>query len=183
MVFIRRFVLMIRKDFESDFSPKKRHKMMASRQVQIPFFKVVGRQRQRVWWFGDLSKTLGETNFPFCVKISSQVQNPKVLTCWNLLRQKLQRLLVVERISRELQRVWANRLWKDSWVLVAGKELQKSHSHRVKSCKTNQSVAKRRFYKHFSLVMSGGFWYQTSVAVSGIIGGKVPLIDNIFSSC
>ena len=40
------------------------------------------------------------------------------------MRQKLQRLLVVERNSRQLQRVWEDRLWENSWVVVAGKGLR-----------------------------------------------------------
>ena len=46
-----------------------------------------------------------------------------MLTCWNLLRQKKQRLLVVERSSRQLQRVWDHKFWENSSVAVAGKRL------------------------------------------------------------
>ena len=91
--------------------------MIASRQVEIPFCRGIGRQRGR--GFVHLHKLLGELLFHFRVNISSQLQNAWVLTCWNLLRQKLQRLLLVERISRQLQRVWGDRLWENSWVVVA----------------------------------------------------------------
>ena len=96
--------------------------MVASRQVEIPYYRAVGRQR-----VGDLEllhKFSGELQFHFCVNKSSQLQNVEVLTCWILLRQKLQRLLVVERNSRQLQRVWEDRLRENSWVMVAGKGLQ-----------------------------------------------------------
>ena len=67
---------------------------------------------------------LGELQLHFNVNISSQLQCAYVLTCSILLRQTLQRLIVVERISRQLQRVWEGKRWKNSWVLVAGKRLQ-----------------------------------------------------------
>ena len=38
------------------------------------------------------------------------------------------------------------------------------------------------FYKHFSLTMSSNFRYQPVVAVSGNLGGKVPVIDDVLSS-
>ena len=45
-----------------------------------------------------------------------------------------------------------------------------------------QSLAKRHFYKQFSLIMSTIFGYQPFVAVSGNIGGKVPIVDDVLSS-
>ena len=47
----------------------------------------------------------------------------------------------------------------------------------------NPLVAKRRFYKPFSLIMSNSnFRYQFFVAVSGNLGGKVPSVDDVLSS-
>ena len=36
----------------------------------------------------------------------------------------MQRLLVVERVSRQLQKAWENRFCENSWVVVAGKRMQ-----------------------------------------------------------
>ena len=72
--------------------------MVASRQVVIPFHRGVGRQRGR--GFGAIAQVIGRTEIPFVPNISSQLQKAYVLTCWKLLCQKLQRLLVVERVSR-----------------------------------------------------------------------------------
>ena len=48
---------------------------------------------------------------------------------------------------------------------------------------TIQSVAKRHFYKHFSLIMSNNnFRYKLFVAVSGNLGGDVPIVDDVLSS-
>ena len=59
-------------------------------------------------------------------------------------------------------------------------DCEQSHSNKI--CKTNQSVAERQFYKHFSLIMWSNFRYQPFVAVSGNLGGKVPLVDDLLSS-
>ena len=37
------------------------------------------------------------------------------------------------------------------------------------------------FYKHFSLIMLSNFRYQSFVAVSGNLGGKVPIVDDVLS--
>ena len=52
----------------------------------------------------------------------------------------------------------------------------------MRICKTNQSVAKRHFYKFFSLFMASNFRYQPFVAVSENLGGKVPVVDDVLSS-
>ena len=59
-------------------------------------------------------------------------------------------------------------------------EFEQSHSNKI--CKTNQSVAERRFYKFFSLIISTNFRYQPFVAVSGNRGRKVPVVDDALSS-
>ena len=60
---------------------------------------------------------------------------------------------------------------------TAGKQI-----HSIKICKTNQSVAKRHFYKHFSIIMSSNLRYRPFLAVSGNLGGKVPVVDDVLSS-
>ena len=56
-----------------------------------------------------LHKFLGEPQLHFCLNMSSQLPNARVLTCWNLLCQKLQMLLVVEKVSRQLQKPWEDK--------------------------------------------------------------------------
>ena len=64
--------------------------------------------------------------------------------------------------------------------MVAGKIL------RAESFKQNlqnkQSIAKRHFLKHFSIFMSNEFRYQPLVAVSGNIGRKVRVVDDVLLS-
>ena len=54
---------MLKKASNINFKPKRRYKMVASRQVEIPFFRGVGRQRRR--GFGALAQVTGRTAIPF----------------------------------------------------------------------------------------------------------------------
>ena len=51
-----------------------------------------------------------------------------------------------------------------------------------KNFKTNQLVAKRPIFKHFSLIISSKLWCHFFKAVYGNLGGKVPVIDDVLSS-
>ena len=109
--------------------------------------------------------------------MSSQRQNARVLTYWSLLHQRLEKLFAVKKnLSRRLQRVWESKLWKNNWLAVV---------YRRESFQPNLNNPVGReetFYKHFSLIMSNNFWYQTFVALSGNLGGKVPNVDDGLSS-
>ena len=129
----------------------------------------------------NLHKLMGELQIQSCVNMTSQLQNARVLFCWKFLRQKMQMLLLVETISRQLQRVWGDKFWKKTighWK----QKVDWKQSNFTKFCKTNQLVAKRPFHNHFFLIKSSNFRYQSSVAVSGYLGENVPLVDNVFSS-
>ena len=62
------------------------------------------------------------------------------------------------------------------------KKLQAESLQQNRFSKTNQSVAKRQFYKHFSLIMSRNFRYQPFVAISGNVGGKILVVDDVSPS-
>ena len=57
---------MFRKASNIHFYPKRRYKMVASREVEIPFCRGVGRQRGR--GFGALAQVIGRTAIPFLRK-------------------------------------------------------------------------------------------------------------------
>ena len=82
--------------------------MVASRQVEIPYYRAVGRQRGR--GFGALAQVIGRTAIPFLRKYFVPAAEHVDADLLDLLCQKSQRLLVVERISRLLQRVWESKL-------------------------------------------------------------------------
>ena len=82
--------------------------MVASRELEIPYYRGVGRQHGR--GFGALAQVIGRTAIPFLRKYIVPTAKRVGADCWNLPCQKLQRLLVIERISRQLQSVWEHRL-------------------------------------------------------------------------
>ena len=82
--------------------------MVASRQVEIPYYRVVGRQRER--GFGALAQVIGRIAIPFLRKCVVPAAKRIGATCWSLLHQRLERFLVVENLSSRLQRVWEIKL-------------------------------------------------------------------------
>ena len=63
---ITRPVLIFREASNIHFLPKRRHKMVASKQVEFPFYRGVGRQRGQ--GFGALAQVIGRTAIPFLRK-------------------------------------------------------------------------------------------------------------------
>ena len=63
---ITRLVLMFRKASDIHFLPKKLYKMVASRQVEIAYYRGVGRKRGR--GLGALAQVIGRTAIPFLRK-------------------------------------------------------------------------------------------------------------------
>ena len=63
---ITHLVLILRKASNIQFYSKRRYKMVASRQVEIPFSRGVGLQRER--GFGALAQVIGRSAIPFLRK-------------------------------------------------------------------------------------------------------------------
>ena len=113
-----------------------------------------------------LHRFLGELHFYFGLNKSSQLQNASFLTCLNLLCQKLQRLLVVEKISNQLQRVWEDRLWENSWWVVVAENGVRAESFQQnlqnKSVGRGETFLQNFLINHvelFSLpTFCGSFW-------------------------
>ena len=82
--------------------------MVASRQVEIPYYRGVGRQRGR--GFGALAQVIGRTAIPFLRKYIVPAAQRIGDDLLEFAVHKSQRLLVIERISRQLQKVWEDRL-------------------------------------------------------------------------
>ena len=154
--------------------------MVSSRQIELPIYRSVGRQRG--WGFGALAQDIGRTAIRYLRRYIVRAANTWVLSCCKSVCHKLHKhkLLVVEKNGRQLQRVWEDKFWENNWVMVAGKKGQQSHSN--KFCKTNQSIENRPFHKLFSIFMLSNFRYQSFVAVSRSLGGKVLVVDNVLSS-
>ena len=94
--------------------------MVGWRQVEIPFLGVTVDivEVDSV----HLHKSLGEPPFHFYVNFLPQSRNVWVLTCWNLVCQQMQMLLVVEKIQDSCKECVECKLSENSWVVVAESE-------------------------------------------------------------
>ena len=81
--------------------------MVASKQVEITFYRGIGRQRG--WGSSALAQPFGRTAIPFFRNYIVPAAKRVGVAFWNLLCQRLQMLLVVEKTSRQLQRVWEDK--------------------------------------------------------------------------
>ena len=93
--------------------------MAASRQVEILFYRGVGIQRG--WGFGAFAQVIGRSAIPFLRKFIVPAAKRVSADLLEFVVPEIASLLVVEKYSRQLQRVWEGRPRKNSWVLVAGK--------------------------------------------------------------
>ena len=128
-----------------------------------------------------LNKLLRGANLHFCLKMSSQ------------LRQKMQRLLVVKRVSRPLHRATEGKLWENNWVAAAGSG-KEQHAEKYLSMGGRPAESFQQNLQNRP-VRCGVTFLQTflvdqakhiSVAifcdVSESVGWKVPVVDNVVSS-
>ena len=81
--------------------------MVASRQVDIPFYRGVGRQRGRR--FGALAQTIGRTEIPFLLKNIVPAAKRVGADLLEFTVPEIAEVVMVEKISRQLQKVWEDR--------------------------------------------------------------------------
>ena len=151
--------------------------MVASRQVEIPFYTGIHRQRGR--GFGALVNVIVRTAIPFLRKYTVPAAKRVGVDLLEIAVPEIAEVVSGRKIFKTAAKSVGRQTLRNSWVVVAGKGLR---AESFQQNLQNQSVAKRHFYKHFSIIMSSNFRFQTCVAVSGNLGGKVPVVDNVLSS-
>ena len=82
--------------------------MVAARQIEIPLYRGVGRQRGR--GFGALAQVTGRTAIPFLRKIIVPAAKRVGADLLEFVVPEIAEVFVVEIISSQLQRVWEDRL-------------------------------------------------------------------------
>ena len=92
--------------------------MVASREVEIRYYGGVGRQRGR--GFGALAQVLGRTAIPFLSKYIVPAAKRVGADFLEIAVPKNAGVVSGRKMSRQLQRMWEDRLWENSWVKVAG---------------------------------------------------------------
>ena len=159
--------------------------MVASNQVENPYYRAVGGQRGR--GFGALAQVIGTTAIPFLRKYV--VPAAKRVGA-DLLEFAVPEIAEVASGRKNFKTAAKNvgkqtlkkQLGEGSRRLKGGSK-QRRFIPTKSTKQSSRSVAKRHFYKHLSLIMpNNSFRYQPFVAVSGNLGGKAPIVDDVLSS-
>ena len=101
--------------------------MVAPKVVELLFYRGIGRQRGRD--FGSPARVIGRTAIPFLRKYKVPAAKRVCAELLEFAVPELHVLLVVEKISKHLQRVCEDKLWVTIWVVVAAKTMQAESFH------------------------------------------------------
>ena len=175
---ITRLSLMFRKASNIHFLSKRRYKMVASRQKEIPFYSV-GRQRGR--GFGALAQIIGRTAIQILPKHIVPAAKRVGADLLEFAVPEIAELVSGGKCIKTAARNGGRQTLRKQ-LGSGGRKPSVVRVIPTKSEKINQSVVKRHFHKNFSLIMSSSFRYQPFVAVSGNLGWKVPVVDYVLSS-
>ena len=161
--------------------------MVALGEAEIPIYRDVVRQRRR--GFDALAEIIGRLAVPF---LQTYVVLAAKRVGDDLLEYAVPEVAEVVSVRKNFKTGAKNVGWqtlrkhlvsarKKKNRAIGGRELaygrQANRVVQNKICKTNRSVAKKHFDIFFSLFMSRPF-----MAVSGNLGGKVSVFDNVLSS-
>ena len=157
--------------------------MVASRQVEIPYYRAVGRQRGR--GFGALAQVIGRTVFPFLRKnvipaakrVGADVLESAVPEIAEVVSGRRNFKTAAKSVGRQTLR---KQLSEGSHRQMGGSKQRKI----IPTKPTKQSSWSRSdIFTNISNVMSNNnFRYQPFVAVCGNLGGKDPIVDDVLSS-
>ena len=152
--------------------------MVASRQVEITFYRGIGRRRGR--GFGALAQVVGRTAIPF---LREHIVPAAERVDADLLEFAAPESAEVVSGRKEFKTAAKSELRQTlrKQLGVVAEKGQQAESFQ-KNLQKNQPVARRHFYKQSSLIISGSFRYQPFLAVSGHFLRKVPVVDNVSSS-
>ena len=92
-----------------NFKRKRGFILVNSKQTEFPFHRGIGQQCRRK--FSALGQVVEKSTFHFGVSFSFQLQNVSMLTCWKLLHQKLQKMLLVENFPGQLLKARESKFW------------------------------------------------------------------------
>ena len=169
---------MFRKASNIHLWPKRHHKTVPSRQIEIPFYRELDWQRGR--GFGAREQGFGRSAIPFLRKYFIPTAKRVGAELLEIASPQIDEVESGRRNFKTVAMSCDDKLWVNSWLLVAWKRLQaKSFQQKLQS---KSVVHEETFSRTILSIMWSIFWYQPNVAVSGNLGGKVPVVDNVLSS-
>ena len=103
-----RLVFMFRKTFSTQFQRKTFYKMVPARQIEIPYYRDIGRQRGR--GFGALAQNIGRKNMPFLHKNVVPAAKRVGADLMEFAARKTAEIVNGRKFSETQQRVWHSKL-------------------------------------------------------------------------
>ena len=95
--------------------------MVASKQIEIPFYRSVGRQRGH--GFGALAQVIGRTSIEYFRKYIVSAAKGVVADLLDFATPVIALVANGKKIRNSCKE-WEDQLWENSWVVVAGKRLE-----------------------------------------------------------
>ena len=152
--------------------------MVASRQVEIPFFRRIGWQRGR--GFGALAQVNGRTAIHFLRKIIVPDVNGAGVDLLEIAMPE-----VADIVSdRKNFKTAADNMGRQTLRRQLGSGSRKKTTSRIIPTKSVRQSSRSRTdnFTNFWIILLANVRYQHFVAVSGNFGGKVPVVVDVLSS-
>ena len=149
--------------------------MVASRQVEIPYNRAVGRQRGS--GFGALAQVIGRTAIPFLRKYVVPAAKRVGADLLEFAVPETAEVVGGRKSFKTAAKSVGNKTLKNNWGVVVnrGETFQSNQLNNPVGCEET-------FLQTFLVDHVKQFRYQPFVAVSGNLGGKVPIVDDVLSS-
>ena len=149
--------------------------MLASRQVETPYYRGVGRQKGM--GFEALAQVIGRTAFPFLREYITPAAKGIVADMLEFAAPEIGEIKSFESAAKSVgKQTLEKRLGEGSCRLTGGKKTEENL--------LNNPVGREETFLQTFLIhhVKRQFSVPTFVAVSGNLGGKVPVVDNVLSS-
>ena len=165
------------------FRRKWRCKMVASRQVEVPFYRSLGRHSGG--GFRALAQVFERTEIPFLLKnVVSSAKHVKA-DFLKFAAPETAEAVSGKKVPGRLERMWNDELWGINWLMVVANKMEVYAYSRLaesskKVGKTNHSAVKSPFL-NFSKIVSIFFRCQTYAVVFGRFGGRILESDDVMS--
>ena len=147
--------------------------MVASRHVEIPYYRAVGRQRGR--GFGAPAQDIGRTAMLFLRKYVISAAKRIGADMLEFAPPEIGEVIIGRKSFKSAAKSLGKQTLRKQWVAVVnGRESLQQNL-------LNNPVGREETFLQTFLV-DNNFRYQPFVAVSGNLGGKVPNVEDVLSS-
>ena len=153
--------------------------MFASRQIEIPFFGGIRQQPAR--GSGTLARGMGRIAISFLCKHIVPAANRVGADLLEIAALEIAEIVSGRKNFKTAGKSLGRQTLRKR-LGIGGRRRSPSIVIPTKSAKQTSRSRRDSSFNHFSLIKSSIFRYQNFVAFSGILGGKVTVVENVLSS-